>query len=188
MVAFAASVWTIWIILFVRSHRLFYRCRTFIPLRAFLLLPFLALAAFAAEDAVELKAVRAALSYLYFDVVLEPDTDKIAEIRVAWVAPGSTAEKAGLRAGDRLIAIDGVPVVGAKRSDVSTPAGRILVRGKEVTFTGQRGLFRTKWSLTATIDLHGKMERKEDKPAPPRAVDPPPASAPVPNPPAPRQP
>src|SRR5476651_1906878 len=98
-------------------------------LRCLFLLPIVGLAAFAADDAIELKPFRASVSYVYFHIECAPDTDQIAEIKVAWVAPESTAEKAGLREGDRLTAVDGAPVVGKKRSEVVNKSGGIPLRG-----------------------------------------------------------
>ncbi|MCX6952389.1 MAG: PDZ domain-containing protein [Verrucomicrobia bacterium] len=110
--------------------------------------------------------LRARVSNIAFRCTCVGATDKIAEISVTGVAPDSGAEKAGLRAGDQLVAIDGVPVAGKARSDVVTQAGFVAVRGHEVTFTGHRGLLRRKWSLTATIDAHGKLEPKPPAPKP----------------------
>ncbi len=132
-------------------------------LRRVVLFQALCLVAFAAEKVVELEAVRASVSYIYFHLECATDPNTISEIRVAWVAPGSGAEKSGLREGDQLIAIGGVPVVGRKRSEIANKSGGVMVRGKEVTFTGRRGLLRKKWVLTATIDAHGTMEPKEKK-------------------------
>jgi len=86
------------------------------------------------------------------------NTDTIAQILVTWIAPDSAAEKAGLRVGDRLIAINGAPVAGKRRNQVVTDSGRVAIRGTDVTFTGRRGIFRTKWSLIANIDAHGTMK------------------------------
>jgi hypothetical protein len=130
------------------------------------------LATFAAEDVVELKEVHASLSYIYLYVGCVANTDRIALIRVTWIAPGSTAEKAGLRVGDRLTTINGVPVVGRERYEVMTKTGSVAVRGTEVTFAGRRGLFRTNWSLIATIDAKGTMEPVPNKEAPSQPREP----------------
>jgi C-terminal processing protease CtpA/Prc len=132
-------------------------------LRWFFLFQAACLATFADEAAVELKAVSAYVSYIYMHVECVADSDEIREISVTWVAPGSTAEKSGLRQGDRLISINGVPVVGKKRSEVMNKSGHVAVRGTDVTFVGQRGFFRKNWSLTASIDAQGKMEPKAGK-------------------------
>jgi hypothetical protein len=112
----------------------------------------------AAEDLVELDAFRASVSKIYFQLDYVAGTDRIAEIRVIWVAPGSGAEKAGLCKGDRLIAINGVPVTLKKRSDVVNQSCAVAVRGTEVTFTGRHGFLQRNWSLIARIDSQGKLE------------------------------
>jgi membrane-associated protease RseP (regulator of RpoE activity) len=124
------------------------------------------LATCAADDVVTLKAVHAPASYIYMRVECVADTDRIGEIRVMWVAPGSTAEKAGLRAGDRLIAINGIPVAGRKRSEVMNASGAVAVRGTIVRFAGRHGFFHPNWILTATIDAQGTMEAIGDRYAP----------------------
>jgi len=100
----------------------------------------------AADEPVRMSAIRVSPSDLYFKVGYLAATDEVMEIRVTAVARGSAAEKAGIREGDLLSAIRGVPVVGMKRGSLYTSDGRISVSGK-VTFTGQLGIFRRPWSI-----------------------------------------
>lgn len=57
-------------------------------------------------------------------VLLAPDAD--AGVRIAGVTPGSAAEKAGLRSGDRLLAIDGHDVLGSNADLRVANARRLL--------------------------------------------------------------
>jgi len=100
-----------------------------------------------ADEPIKLEPLRVRPSDLYFKVGFHSETDEVTEIRVSEVAPGSAAEKIGIRAGDLLTAIRGEPVVGKKRSQVIAPNGRIKVGGL-LTFVGHRGILRRKWSVT----------------------------------------
>jgi membrane-associated protease RseP (regulator of RpoE activity) len=131
-----------------------------------LLFQAICLAAFASEEPVVMSVVRASVSNIYFTIEYVGDTDKVAEMNVTWVAPRSAAEKTGLRKGDRLIAINGIPIRGMKRRDVLNGSGGIAVRGKEVTFAGRRGFLREIWLITASIDAQGNMMSNESNQMP----------------------
>ena len=84
---------------------------------------------------------------LYFNIRFIVETDAVTEIRVAGVAPGSNAEKIGIRKGDLLTSIIGINVVGKRRRSLVGKDDRIRALGK-LTFEGRRGLFGKRWSVT----------------------------------------
>lgn len=120
-------------------------------MRSILFLAFLVLSAIApaADAPVQMAPVRVKPSDFYVDIEYAKDTQAVVEIRVNAVAPGSGAEKRGIRKGDRIVAIDGVPVTTLKR-EVVIRDGRVLAR-EELSFEGARGFLRKKWSLTVTL-------------------------------------
>lgn len=64
--------------------------------------------------------------------------DFIATQEIGFVIPGSPAEKAGLRIGDKIIEINGVPVKGYAGSLNSISESIILSRGQEITYAVER--------------------------------------------------
>lgn len=86
-------------------------------------------------------------SDLVFNVDYLVKTDAITEVRVAAVLAGSAAEKIGIRKGDRLTALNGVPLEGKLRRAFADDNGRMKVAGR-LTFEGTRGFFRKAWSVT----------------------------------------
>ena len=107
-----------------------------------LLLCGLSCVAFAADDVVRMKPYQVSGRFLELTVTCEENTDRIEEARVIWVAPGSAEEKRGIRRGDRLVAINGAPIVGKNVAVLSNFSVAAL------TFEGRRGLFRKKSSIT----------------------------------------
>ena len=64
--------------------------------------------------------------------------DFIAPQEVGYLVPGSPAEQAGLRLGDKIIEINGVPVNGFAGSLNSITERIILSRGQQITYTVER--------------------------------------------------
>jgi regulator of sigma E protease len=64
--------------------------------------------------------------------------DFIPSTEVGYLLPGSPAAKAGLRVGDKITAINGVPVHGFAGSLDSITERIILSRGQQITFTVER--------------------------------------------------
>ena len=120
---------------------------------------------FAADEPIQMRPVRAATSDLSFSIEWDMDTEAISEIRVDRVTRGSEVERVGVRLGDRLVSIDGVPVVTSKRGAIISRLGGMT--GKErLTFSGHRGLFRKKWTITLRLSPTGRVEVIEEKPNP----------------------
>lgn len=71
------------------------------------------------------------------------------------VEPGSLSDKAGLKVGDRLVAIDGHPIVGITTEDYLKLLQRHLAKGETITyaFTIQRGLFRKESVVKIAVTL-----------------------------------
>lgn len=103
----------------------------------------------AAEGPLQMEPFRVSASDFYLQVEYAIETQRVVAIRVSNVTPRSGAERRGIRKGDRIVAIDGVPVVTLLRSQV-LHEGRILVR-EELTLEGSRGLLRKKWSTTVHV-------------------------------------
>lgn len=67
----------------------------------------------------------------YFGFVLNAETGgfflapTITALRVDKVLPGTPAERAGLRAGDRIVEVEGAPVIGAKALELKARANRL---------------------------------------------------------------
>jgi len=77
------------------------------------------------------------------------ETDKAASTpTVVEVHPGSPAEKAGFRAGDVLVAFNGIPLKAENKAKVYEAKADCAV-GKTVTYTIQRG--GAQQTLTATL-------------------------------------
>ncbi|MGN6512666.1 MAG: PDZ domain-containing protein [Lysobacteraceae bacterium] len=106
-------------------------------------------------------------------VLLAPDAD--AGVRIAGVTPGSAAEKAGLRSGDRLLAIDGHEVLGSDGELRVANARRLL--GKLDTRTPVRITYQRD-GRRSTV---GATPQREDQVVFWRGVAPPmPATPPMP--------
>jgi S1-C subfamily serine protease len=84
---------------------------------------------------------------LVFKIAYTVKTDAVTEVRVTGVVVGSAAEKIGIRKGDRLTEINGIPVEGRRRSSMIGKDGRLAAVGK-LTFEGKRGLFGKDWTVT----------------------------------------
>jgi hypothetical protein len=118
-----------------------------------------------ADAVVEMAPYRAVPYDVYLSARYDTTTETIAEIRVTEVKVGSSAEKLGVRRGDTLTTIDGVPVAGRKRSELVTQNKTIALRG-QVTFTGHRGLFKKHWSVTIdSAQLRAKKPNTQAEPA-----------------------
>lgn len=100
-------------------------------------------------------------SDLVFSVHYTILTDAITELRVLEVVRGSTAEKLGIRKGDRLTAINGVAVAGRRRRALVSADGRLSIAGA-LTFEGKRGLLQREWTLTVAT---GTLRARETAPA-----------------------
>lgn len=85
------------------------------------------------------------------DIVLRIDyllpTDVVTAIQVTEVARDSAAEKIGIRVGDRIFSINGVPATGTLRRRIVGADGK-LVPDATVIFVGKRGVFGRQWSVT----------------------------------------
>jgi len=64
--------------------------------------------------------------------------DFVPSQEIGYIAPGSPAEKAGLRIGDKILEINGEPVNGFAGSLNAISESIILSRGQEITYTVQR--------------------------------------------------
>ena len=102
-------------------------------------------------------------SDIYFTINYVVATDAVTEVRVTGVARGSTAEKIGIRKGDRLATINGVDVAGKRRRNLLGSDGRIRAVGK-LTFEGTRGLFGQRWSVT--VESSSLREKNEPNKSP----------------------
>ena len=123
---------------------------------------------------VRMAPYRAADTALYFGYSLyvrwSPQTLLIYSIRFTDIMPGSLAEKAGLRVGDHLLAVDGRPVLGIRQDDFTAIMTRTTIAGETIAygFTIERGLFRKRMTFVMRIRL-----LPAGTPAPPPAVAPP---------------
>jgi hypothetical protein len=119
--------------------------------------------AVATEPPVAMAPFRVRPGDLLFKIGYTIETDAVTEIRVSDVVRGSPAEKVGIRKGDQLTSIRGVPVVGRTRRSLLGRDGRIAAYGL-LTFEGRRGLFRKHWSLT--VESASLLESKDPNKAP----------------------
>jgi C-terminal processing protease CtpA/Prc len=126
---------------------------TYMPKRlhavAFLLFHAICALAFGSDAPIQMEPFRVSASDFYVDIQYIAATQAIVELRVNSVTPGSGAEKRGLRPGDRIVAIDGVPVANLHRNDVLQ--NQRMVARNELSFEGNRGFLRKKWSLTVKL-------------------------------------
>jgi membrane-associated protease RseP (regulator of RpoE activity) len=112
----------------------------------------------ASEQAVIMEPFHVRPSDLSFYIGYVIKTDAVTEVRVVDVARGSAAERVGIREGDLLISINGIPLVGKKRRSLLGRDGRIVAIG-QLKFEGHRGLFRKPWSITVeALSLRDKDE------------------------------
>lgn len=130
--------------------------------------------------AMRMAPYTAADTSLYFGYSLyvrwSPQTFLIYSIRFTEVDPGSLAEKAGLRVGDHLLAVDGRPVLGIRREDFTAIMTRTTIAGETIAyaFTIERGLLRKRMTLVMRIRLLPANAPAHGPPgAPPPAVAPP---------------
>jgi hypothetical protein len=131
----------------------------------FILVQIACASAYCAQDAVQMPAMRISASDFYFDIEFDTETDELIRLRVTDVKPGSTAEKFGLRKGDCLAAINGVPVAGRKRGSLVDENRAVEIFGT-VTFTGRRGLFRKEWKITVDVNSLAKKTMPNKAPEP----------------------
>ena len=71
-------------------------------------------------------------------VGIELDVEKAGPLRITRVIPGSPAEAAGLAAGDRILALDGVAYAEANRPALKE-AYKAMTPGNTITYTIDRG-------------------------------------------------
>ncbi|HWA08602.1 MAG TPA: hypothetical protein VG838_03960 [Opitutaceae bacterium] len=109
-----------------------------------------------AEDVVEMAPVHAQPSQFVFQLHYNPKSNDISEVLILEIRPGSNAEKLGLKPGDFLTVLDGVPVAGRKRSDLVWENGRVRLQG-QLTFVRRRTFFRKEWILTLDASELGPM-------------------------------
>jgi membrane-associated protease RseP (regulator of RpoE activity) len=113
----------------------------------------------AEAPAVQMAPYRAADTSLFFGYSLyvrwSPLTLLIYSIRFTDIKPGSLAEKAGLRVGDHLLAVDGKSVLGIRQEEFTAIMTRTSVAGETIAyaFTIERGLFRRQMTLVMRIRL-----------------------------------
>ena len=90
-------------------------------------------------------------------------TGKISSVKFTRVADWSAAGKAGLRADDNLIAIDGVAVVGKKYSDFAALMNRSVPSGQstQYSFTVTRGTRKNRATQIITFSVKLKELKKE---------------------------
>ena len=100
-----------------------------------------------AQPPVQMKEFR--VSTWDFHVVPDIDVAKneVIAVKVSDVRPNSYAARDGLRIGDRLIAVAGIPFVPMKPSSFPGLRDKMITAG-EVTFSGPRGLFRRQTEIT----------------------------------------
>jgi C-terminal processing protease CtpA/Prc len=97
-------------------------------------------------------------------------TGKIRELKITSVTPGSSAAKAGLRAGDLLLSVDGTAVTSVKYTDLAVLFNRSVPAGQPIrySFTVARGLMRKRSTITFEIkSKEQKMPNQAPEPAAP---------------------
>ncbi len=108
---------------------------------------------------VRMAPYRAPDTSLYFGYSLyvrwSPLTLLIYSIRFTDIKPGSLAEKAGLRVGDHLLAVNGKSVLGIRQEDFMAIMTLTTVAGETVAyaFTIERGFLRKRMTLFMRIRL-----------------------------------
>lgn len=82
-------------------------------------------------------------------------TDRISRYIFTQIDRGSLAEKAGIKSGDRLLAIDGHPVIGITVAEYLQLVKRTLSPGETATFalSLERGIFRRELVVKLQVTL-----------------------------------
>jgi len=115
------------------------------------------------DEVVSLVPYRVSGGYCDLRYIAHRVTRRIITSDVTWVAP--SIKKKGLRVGDTLISVDGVAIAGMPLTDYLLTVETLPKAGekKALVFSGKRGLFRTKATVTLIVQ---KKAENEPRPTP----------------------